>query len=63
MVTKYGMSDKVGPVAHDYDENGLIISSETRQVIEDETRVLVDAAYGRWVGTPSKKTPHGASVG
>ena len=63
MVTKYGMSDKVGPVAHDYDENGLIISSETRQVIEDETRKLVDAAYGRWVGTPSKKTPHGASVG
>ena len=31
------------------------------QVIEDETRVLVDAAAGRWVGTPSKKTPRGIS--
>jgi len=47
MVTKYGMSEKVGNVAHDYDENGLVISSETRQLIEDETRVLVDAAYQR----------------
>ena len=47
MVTKYGMSKKVGTVAHDYDENGLIISSETRQLIEDETRLLVDEAYKR----------------
>jgi ATP-dependent metalloprotease len=48
MVTKYGMSKKVGNIAHDYEENqGLIISSETRQMIEDETRVLVEDAYER----------------
>jgi ATP-dependent metalloprotease len=48
MVTKYGMSKKVGNIAHDYEENqGLIISSETRQMIEDETRVLVEDAYKR----------------
>ena len=47
MVTKYGMSKKVGNIAHDYDENGLIISSETRQMIEDETRALVEDAYKR----------------
>ena len=41
------MSKKVGNIAHDYDENGLVISSETRQLIEDETRLLVDAAYKR----------------
>jgi len=48
MVTKYGMSKRVGNISHDYDgENGLVISSETKQVIEDETRELVDSAYIR----------------
>merc|ERR1711959_202009 len=42
MVTKYGMSKKVGNIAHDYDENGLIISSETRQMIEDEYKRAKD---------------------
>lgn len=45
MVTRYGMSDKVGLASQDYHSEGL--SSETRQLIEDEVKSMLDAAYKR----------------
>jgi ATP-dependent Zn protease len=41
MVTKYGMSDKVGQVSLDYEDDGRSMSSETRSLVEDEVRKLV----------------------
>eukprot|EP00879_Flechtneria_rotunda_P009716 GHRR01010165.1.p1 GENE.GHRR01010165.1~~GHRR01010165.1.p1 ORF type:complete len:675 (+),score=212.01 GHRR01010165.1:264-2288(+) len=41
MVTKYGMSSKVGQVSLDYDDDGRSMSSETRQLVEEEVRRLV----------------------
>ncbi|KAG2436521.1 hypothetical protein HYH02_011459 [Chlamydomonas schloesseri] len=46
MVTKYGMSDKLGQVALDY-EDGHAMSSETRAAVEEEVRKLVQGAYDR----------------
>ena len=40
MVTKYGMSDVMGKVSINYDDNGRSISSETRSLIESEVRQL-----------------------
>ncbi|XP_074286916.1 ATP-dependent zinc metalloprotease FTSH 4, mitochondrial [Silene latifolia] len=45
MVTKYGMSKEVGFVTHDYDDNGRSMSTETRLLIEQEVRVLLERAY------------------
>ena len=45
MVTRYGMSEKVGLASQDYDS--AEISSETRQLIEDEVKAMLDAAYQR----------------
>ena len=45
MVTKYGMSNKVGVVAHNYDDNGKSMSTETRLLIEEEVREFLDRAY------------------
>ncbi|XP_042509020.1 ATP-dependent zinc metalloprotease FTSH 4, mitochondrial-like isoform X2 [Macadamia integrifolia] len=45
MVTKYGMSREVGLVSHDYDDNGKSMSTETRLLIEEEVRELLDRAY------------------
>ncbi|XP_065850234.1 ATP-dependent zinc metalloprotease FTSH 4, mitochondrial [Euphorbia lathyris] len=45
MVTKYGMSREVGVVAHDYDDNGKSMSTETRLLIENEVKNLLDRAY------------------
>ena len=36
MVTKYGMSDLLGQVSIDYEDNGRSLSSETRHVVEAE---------------------------
>lgn len=47
MVTKYGMSNKVGQVSLDYEDDGRSMSSETRQLVEDEVRKLVQGAYDR----------------
>eukprot|EP00879_Flechtneria_rotunda_P015759 GHRR01016481.1.p1 GENE.GHRR01016481.1~~GHRR01016481.1.p1 ORF type:complete len:376 (+),score=125.40 GHRR01016481.1:597-1724(+) len=47
MVTKYGMSSKVGQVSLDYDDDGRSMSSETRQLVEEEVRRLVQGAYDR----------------
>ncbi|KAI3703687.1 hypothetical protein L1987_73881 [Smallanthus sonchifolius] len=45
MVAKYGMSKEVGVVAHDYDDNGKSMSTETRLLIEKEVRELLERAY------------------
>lgn len=45
MVTKYGMSKEVGIVMHDYDDNGKSMSTETRQLIENEVKELLEKAY------------------
>ena len=36
MVTKYGMSEALGKVAINYEDNGRSVSSETRRVVESE---------------------------
>lgn len=41
MVTKYGMSNKVGQVSLDYEDDGRSMSSETRSLVEEEVRKLV----------------------
>ncbi|GLI69863.1 hypothetical protein VaNZ11_014580 [Volvox africanus] len=46
MVTKYGMSERLGQVALDYDDSHSM-SSETRAAVEDEVRKLVQGAYER----------------
>lgn len=45
MVTKYGMSKELGLVAHDYDDNGRSMSTETRLRIEQEVKYLLEKAY------------------
>jgi len=44
MVTKYGMSKEVGVVAHDYEDDGKSMSTETRLVIEKEVKEMLEAA-------------------
>ncbi|KXZ43593.1 hypothetical protein GPECTOR_86g387 [Gonium pectorale] len=46
MVTKYGMSERLGQVALDYDD-AHSMSSETRAAVEEEVRKLVQGAYER----------------
>ncbi|CAA6672806.1 unnamed protein product [Spirodela intermedia] len=46
MVTKYGMSREVGVVAHNYDDNGKSMSTDTRLLIEKEVREFLERAYG-----------------
>ena len=36
MVTKYGMSEKVGNITIDYEDDGRSLSSETRSAVEEE---------------------------
>lgn len=45
MVTKFGMSKEVGLVAHNYDDNGKSMSTETRLLIESEVKSLLEKAY------------------
>jgi len=45
MVTRYGMSEKVGPAALSYDEAAL--SPATRAVVEAEVSALLAASYAR----------------
>ena len=47
MVTRYGMSDKIGQVAIQYDDGGASLSSETRAVVESEVKRLLTAAHER----------------
>jgi ATP-dependent metalloprotease len=45
MVTKYGMSKTIGVVAHNYEDDGKSMSTETRLMIESEVRILLQKAY------------------
>ncbi|GFZ08507.1 FTSH protease 4 [Actinidia rufa] len=45
MVTKYGMSKQVGLVAHNYDDNGKSMSTETRLLIEEEVKEFLERSY------------------
>ncbi|KAL2642602.1 hypothetical protein R1flu_010189 [Riccia fluitans] len=45
MVTKYGMSKAVGVVAHNYEDDGKSMSTETRLLVEQEVRNLLQKAY------------------
>ncbi|KAI3841095.1 hypothetical protein MKW92_004698 [Papaver armeniacum] len=45
MITKYGMSEKVGLVTHNYDDDGKSMSTKTRLLIEKEVKDLLDRAY------------------
>ncbi|KAL4443796.1 hypothetical protein ABPG75_011533 [Micractinium tetrahymenae] len=47
MVTRYGMSDRVGQISINYEDDGRSLSSETRAVVEEEVRNLLSAAYTR----------------
>lgn len=40
MVTKYGMSEKVGNISIDYEDDGRSLSSETRSTVEEEVYLL-----------------------
>lgn len=46
MVRYYGMSDKVGPISHD-DEDMQLLSSTTKQAIEQEIKHLVESSEQR----------------
>lgn len=54
MVTKYGMSDVLGKVAINYDDNGRSVSSETRNLVETEVRspcsTLTEILEYHWLG-------------
>lgn len=45
MVTKYGMSKAVGVVAHNYEDDGKSMSTDTRLLIESEVKSLLQKAY------------------
>ncbi|KAL8130460.1 hypothetical protein V2J09_019615 [Rumex salicifolius] len=45
MVTKYGMSKEVGFVSLNYDDDGKSMSTETRLLIENEVKELLERAY------------------
>lgn len=45
MVTRYGMSDRVGLVSYNYDDSGNTMSTETRCLIEQEVKEILERAY------------------
>ena len=47
MVTRYGMSERLGAVSINYDDDGRSLSSETRALVEEEVKRLLAAAYAR----------------
>jgi ATP-dependent metalloprotease len=60
MVTKYGMSNEVGLVTHDYDDHGKSMSTETRLLIEKEVRLFLERAYNnaKFILTTRSKELH-----
>jgi len=50
MVTKYGMSEALGKVAINYEDNGRSLSSETRNLVETEVKKILNLAYERAQG-------------
>ena len=51
MVTKYGMSEKVGNISIDYEDDGRSLSSETRSAVEEEVRCLLLSCVCKCVGS------------
>jgi len=47
MVTKYGMGRGVGLVSQNYEDEGRSISSETRNAIETEVKLILQEAHDR----------------
>uniref|UniRef100_A0A0E0MYC2 AAA+ ATPase domain-containing protein n=1 Tax=Oryza rufipogon TaxID=4529 RepID=A0A0E0MYC2_ORYRU len=45
MVTKYGMSKQLGFVSYNYEDDGKSMSTETRLLIEQEVKSLLENAY------------------
>ncbi|KAG8044949.1 hypothetical protein GUJ93_ZPchr0008g11933 [Zizania palustris] len=45
MVTQYGMSKKIGFVSYNYEDDGKSLSTETRLLIEQEVKNLLEEAY------------------
>ena len=48
MVTKYGMSEALGKVAINYEDNGRSVSSETRNLVETEVRPSSSSLISQW---------------
>eukprot|EP01006_Ploeotia_vitrea_P037481 TRINITY_DN66132_c5_g4_i1.p1 TRINITY_DN66132_c5_g4~~TRINITY_DN66132_c5_g4_i1.p1 ORF type:complete len:751 (-),score=350.00 TRINITY_DN66132_c5_g4_i1:49-2178(-) len=46
MVLKYGMSPRVGPIEHD-DSEIEKLSPQTKQIIDDEVRLIIEQSYAR----------------
>jgi ATP-dependent metalloprotease len=45
MVTRCGMSERVGLVSYNYNDNGNTMSTETRSLIEQEVKEILERAY------------------
>ncbi|GJN15393.1 hypothetical protein PR202_gb02304 [Eleusine coracana subsp. coracana] len=45
MVTRYGMSERVGLVSYNYNDSGNTMSTETRGLIEQEVKEILERAY------------------
>ena len=67
MVTEYGLSDAVGPIAYKHTDNnsfvpgigrGSAISPETARLIEDEIKGLVKGAHDKALAILKKKKKH-----
>lgn len=55
MVTRFGFSDLIGPVAHTPDSNNMT-SPTTQAVIESEIRGLIDSAQTRALNLLTEKS-------
>ncbi len=49
MVTKYGMSEKVGNISIDYEDDGRSLSSETRSAVEEEVCCFPHCCQGAFI--------------
>ena len=63
-MTKYGMSKAVGVVAHNYEDDGKSMSTETRLLVESEVRELLQTAYenAKKILTTHQRELHGLAA-